>query len=73
MKDILILIGGAYIGWWLALNKEAETRQALSNTKSQLDSAKEQVVKQIKENEELVAILEEKGIFRAKEKVTSSK
>ena len=34
MKDILILIAGGYIGWWLALNKEQETKVEINEKKN---------------------------------------
>lgn len=67
MRDILILIAGGYIGWWLALNKEQETRRALTDAKIQLSKAKQEVVKMVKENEEIKSVLEEKGLFRTKD------
>jgi len=67
MKDILILIAGGYIGWWLALNKEQETRKALTDTKIQLSQAKQEVVKMVKENEQIKSVLEDKGVYRTKD------
>ena len=72
MKEILILIAGGYIGWWLALNKEQQTRKALTDTKIQLSNAKNEVVKKIKENDELKSVLYDVGIFRAEDKAKVS-
>ena len=58
MRDIILLIGGGYIGWWLALNKEAETRKALNNAQSELSKVKDELVNQIEENK----FLQEKGV-----------
>lgn len=67
MKDIILLIAGGYVGWWLALNKEQETRRALAEAQIELGKAKNEIVKQLKENEEIKSVLEDKGVFRAKE------
>jgi len=57
MKEILLVVAGSYIGWWLALNKEQQTRQALVLAQSELNKAKNEIVNQIKENEALQDIL----------------
>ena len=44
MKELLILTGGALVGWWLALNKEAETRKLLKDTQIELTKAKDKLV-----------------------------
>ena len=33
MEKILLLVGGAYLGWYLALNKKKEVEQALEQAK----------------------------------------
>ena len=33
MEKILLLVGGAYLGWYLALNKKKEVEQALAQAK----------------------------------------
>ena len=35
MRDILLLVGGAYLGWYLALNKKKEVEQALLQAKKE--------------------------------------
>ena len=68
MRDIIVLIAGGYIGWWLALNKEQETRKALTDAKIQLGLAKQEIVKQLKENEKIKSVLEDKGVFTTSDK-----
>jgi hypothetical protein len=43
MKDIIIAILGGYVGWYLALNKEAETRQALQQAKLELSKLRDEL------------------------------
>ena len=38
MKELLLLIGGAYVGWYLALNKRKEVEQALAQAKKKQKS-----------------------------------
>ena len=35
MRDILLVVGAGYIGWWLALNKRKEVEQALAQAKQE--------------------------------------
>ncbi len=44
MKEILIAVLGGYVGWYLALNKEAETRQALTQAKLELSKLRDELV-----------------------------
>ena len=46
MREIIVAILGGYIGWYLALNKEAETRQALSQAKKELSKLRDELVEQ---------------------------
>jgi|OM-RGC.v1.037958476 hypothetical protein len=43
MKDILLALLGGYIGWYLALNKEVETRKALTQAKLELSKLRDEI------------------------------
>ena len=43
MREILIAVLGGYVGWYLALNKEAETRQALTQAKQELSKLRDEL------------------------------
>ena len=44
----MIAILGGYIGWYLALNKESETRQALIQAQKELTSLRDKLVEKSK-------------------------
>ena len=52
MKTVVLLLGGGYIGWWLAMNKAKETRALLAQAELELDNIHRQVSEQINENDE---------------------
>ena len=62
MKEFMILLAGGFLGWYLALNKEAETRQALKDAKEDAKFLGNKLLKKAKENEDLNDLLEEFGI-----------
>ncbi len=60
MKELLLLIGGAYVGWYLALNKRKEVEQALAQAKKEAKELAKEVEEladdlnaEIKENNRL--------------------
>ena len=58
MKDILLLIGAGYLGWYLALNEKEATLNALKQAKKDALKLKNQLVEEAKKNEELNNILD---------------
>lgn len=44
MREMLIAVLGGYVGWYLALNKEAETRKALQQAKKELSKLRDELV-----------------------------
>jgi len=62
MKDILLVIAGGMIGWYLALNKEKETRTALTQVNKQVSDLSKQLVEEIEKNKTLNSIIEEETV-----------
>jgi len=62
MKDILLVIAGGMIGWYLALNKEKETRTALTQVNKQVTDLSRQLVEEIEKNKTLNSIIEEETV-----------
>jgi len=58
MKDILLLVGAGYLGWYLALNEKEATLNALKQAKKEATKLKNQLLEEAKKNEELNNILD---------------
>jgi ribosomal protein L9 len=43
MRDLLLVIGAGYIGWYLALNKRKEVEQALAKAKKEAKNLAQEV------------------------------
>ena len=53
MKSLLYLAIGGGIGWWLALNKYEETKNALEKAKEKANELQQQLLSQQQENADL--------------------
>lgn len=58
MRDLILLIGAGYVGWWLALNQEEETRRLLNQAKNEAIDLKNDLLEKARENEELKEMLD---------------
>tara|TARA_R110000787_G_scaffold380_4_gene1434 strand:+ start:953 stop:1201 length:249 start_codon:yes stop_codon:yes gene_type:complete len=58
MKDILLLVGAGYIGWYLALNEKEATLQALAEAKKKAKELAGQLDAEIKTNDKLNTLLD---------------
>ena len=52
-NNLLFLLGGAYIGWYLALNKRKETEKALQDAQTELSNLTAQLETQLQKNKKL--------------------
>ena len=53
MRSLLYLAIGGGIGWWLALNKYEETKNALEKAKEKANELQQQLLSQQQENADL--------------------
>ena len=58
MKDILLLVGAGYLGWYLALNEKEATLNALKQAKKEALKLKDELLVEAKKNEQLNQILD---------------
>ena len=53
MRSLIYLAIGGGIGWWLALNKYEETKNALEKAKEKANELQQQLLSQQQENADL--------------------
>lgn len=58
MKDILLLVAGGYIGWYLALNEKEATLSALEQAKKKAKELGKQLDAEIQTNDKLNTLLD---------------
>ena len=62
MRDLLMVVGGGLLGWYLAQNREKQTLKVIENLNKQVSQLSKELVTTVKESEYLNNVVHEETI-----------